>query len=780
MASFKLKPDFDETRAIGRRRGRLARGATSAGPSTSGGGPSISVGGGSYSGASAAGVAALNAGGYNASQGNTGGVTAFSSGTGPGSAAAQPTTQAVSLSQINKPAPTANFNLKGYGNYQATRNTNAITSTNPAVDRANIAQSQYVKSLRSGGVPLATALSKPQTTQSYFFKGVQVPREQMPSYQLTKQFFAERGYDFVNKPGEIPNSAFKAEKQAAARSQTRMPVMGDLMQKVNTYPKASSNETAKMQTIVKQFTVPYSPVLQAEKGNFMGSTNPAAGQTKTGGGFFANAKTGVMSKSPVGFLPGLESKAKDQGILLPGLQSKIKYNLPPKKPDPVGEFFGGFVKEAENTGRFLYTFPQGIYSEVSTGFKRDAQGNYASQKIIDANIKELKTPAEKAGGFAFFAATAAVPIPGLKAARGAGSAIKGAAAKAVTKAVDPAEFFLPKSNPMTTKTSGPGSFFTPKNSNLPFKTTEISLGKGSGKSTSKGGKSAATSGKSPPGGGSNNFFADTRKPPTNTGKGGQMLIQKPKQEFFPQLEKPQTRPVRPNKPAMDFFEEIRPATRQKQFMEEITPAKVKTKNELEIFSVTPKTTTRLSDILTPKQKGKTGTAFDVPYRSRTGEKFTPRMGFFTDTSQKRTPALKTPPEEQPRFTPGEGAFSWPGEFFGSGVASGGSYGLPYGRKINTAWNVNPNKVLGFLPGPEYQTGGEDVFVNLDYRTANTAKTTKAMGFFGSNTKQKKKGYPGTSSKKSNPTIGKRSSDFFGVSTKRKSSKSKKGGLSFFG
>ena len=51
----------------------------------------------------------------------------------------------------------------------------------------------YIIALRAGKVNVATALLKPQTTQSYSANTIN-----------TKQFLKERGYD-ISKPESIPN-----------------------------------------------------------------------------------------------------------------------------------------------------------------------------------------------------------------------------------------------------------------------------------------------------------------------------------------------------------------------------------------------------------------------------------------------------------------------------------------------------------------------------------------------------------------------------------------------
>jgi hypothetical protein len=64
----------------------------------------------------------------------------------------------------------------------------------------------YIIALRAGKVNVATALLKPQTTQSYSANTIN-----------TKQFLKERGYD-ISKPESIPNSVFyKSSTKSAAR-----------------------------------------------------------------------------------------------------------------------------------------------------------------------------------------------------------------------------------------------------------------------------------------------------------------------------------------------------------------------------------------------------------------------------------------------------------------------------------------------------------------------------------------------------------------------------------
>jgi hypothetical protein len=67
----------------------------------------------------------------------------------------------------------------------------------------------------------------------------------------------------------------------------------------------------------------------------------------------------------------------------------------------------------------------------------------------------------------------------------------------------------------------------------------------------------------------------------------------------------------------------------------------------------------------------------------------------------------------------------PGQTTAAGFGSGRAGGLGYGKKRQTAWNVDPNKVLGFLPGKEYDSGYGS-FARLDARTRQKA----ALDFFG--------------------------------------------------
>jgi hypothetical protein len=64
-------------------------------------------------------------------------------------------------------------------------------------------------------------------------------------------------------------------------------------------------------------------------------------------------------------------------------------------------------------------------------------------------------------------------------------------------------------------------------------------------------------------------------------------------------------------------------------------------------------------------------------------------------------------------------------FFGGGLGRGRAGGLGYGKKRQTAWNVDPNRVLGFLPGKEYDSGYGS-FARLDART----RQKPAQDFFG--------------------------------------------------
>ena len=98
----------------------------------------------------------------------------------------------------------------------------AIIKRQKEAEEANQKQKEYVAKLRSGQVNIATALLKPQTTQSYTKGGKEVTRSET-SINIEK-YFKERGYD-ISKPDSIPNSAFylskeKSEARKAAEQRT--------------------------------------------------------------------------------------------------------------------------------------------------------------------------------------------------------------------------------------------------------------------------------------------------------------------------------------------------------------------------------------------------------------------------------------------------------------------------------------------------------------------------------------------------------------------------------
>ena len=62
---------------------------------------------------------------------------------------------------------------------------------------------------------------------------------------------------------------------------------------------------------------------------------------------------------------------------------------------------------------------------------------------------------------------------------------------------------------------------------------------------------------------------------------------------------------------------------------------------------------------------------------------------------------------------------------GGGFFGGGGRGLRYGNRINTAWNVNPDKVLGFFKGADFkQSYGGQAFWDLDRKTLADRKKSK--------------------------------------------------------
>ena len=70
-------------------------------------------------------------------------------------------------------------------------------------------------------------------------------------------------------------------------------------------------------------------------------------------------------------------------------------------------------------------------------------------------------------------------------------------------------------------------------------------------------------------------------------------------------------------------------------------------------------------------------------------------------------------------------------------------GLRRGNRINTAWNVNPNKVLGFFKGADFkQSYGTTAFWDLDRKTRESTKKAKkerntGLDFFKPSKKEEK-------------------------------------------
>ena len=103
-------------------------------------------------------------------------------------------------------------------------------------------------------------------------------------------------------------------------------------------------------------------------------------------------------------------------------------------------------------------------------------------------------------------------------------------------------------------------------------------------------------------------------------------------------------------------------------------------------------------------------------------------------------------------------------FFGGGGSGRGRSGLRKGNRINTAWNVNTNKVGSFFKGASFkQSWGDTAFKELDIKTKN-AKGTKSKDNIGSFFKETKNAR-GTKSK---DNIG----SFFKETKKEKNSRNK--------
>jgi hypothetical protein len=654
------------------------------------------------------------------------------------------------------------------------------TSTDPATAKANAEQTAYVGALRSGGVGLAEALLNPQTAQTFFVDGKQVPKSET-SINL-ETFLTERGYD-INDPQSIPDSVLKvAEKQTTARAQARKAQaqnleMGDLRELANfstknadgtfsfNYPKESKEVIAERTRIRNSFLpewVNQETVTQDEE--FFGPIRPQPGNIEN----FSLLPTGTIERAMAINSPLVSGQPTP-----PGRKTfSDVYN-------PAELFFGEFIQGSANTfnsyGNMITNFGLGIqgkelqplarppiqdsfFGALSDSAKNTIYGdetrikeNRAQDPLGDFFNTQSKRPTATIAGELFTEALFwALPVtPAVKGAKAVASFFKaGTSTVKATKAskawTSNADFMKAEGATKSISiTDQLGSFFgTPTKTTKPatkttkpqsiFTSTSLSLGTGTTKG--KGG----TKGNDFFGGGSSG--SGSKGGSSGSGNGGGFLQVKSGNQVLLVKTKPALKTTQ--KQAQQFFKSY-PKTLGTGKAKVITKQKQIPKTAQQFFKPITKQKQILKPLQKTKQKQTTATAFIKPLQAKAqaeeikvNQKQAQR--FFTTklqtTKQKQktststrliSPFFPIPPRTSGGIPPLP-----PYLRFGGGLAFGERRGLRRGRKSFTAWNVNPNRVLGFLSGPEYKKSfGTGIFGELDRRTAKANKKRRKKDNF---------------------------------------------------
>ena len=654
------------------------------------------------------------------------------------------------------------------------------TSTDPATAKANAEQTAYVGALRSGGVGLAEALLNPQTAQTFFVDGKQVPKSET-SINL-ETFLTERGYD-INDPASIPDSVLKvAEKQTTARAQARKAQaqnleMGDLRELANfstknadgtfsfNYPKESKEVIAERTRIRNSFLpewVNQETVTQDEE--FFGPIRPQPGNIEN----FSLLPTGTIERAMAINSPLVSGQPTP-----PGRKTfSDVYN-------PAELFFGEFIQGSANTfnsyGNMITNFGLGIqgkelqplarppiqdsfFGALSDSAKNTIYGdetrikeNRAQDPLGDFFNTQSKRPTATIAGELFTEALFwALPVtPAVKGAKAVASFFKaGTSTVKATKAskawTSNADFMKAEGATKSISiTDQLGSFFgTPTKTTKPatkttkpqsiFTSTSLSLGTGTTKG--KGG----TKGNDFFGGGSSG--SGSKGGSSGSGNGGGFLQVKSGNQVLLVKTKPALKTTQ--KQAQQFFKSY-PKTLGTGKAKVITKQKQIPKTAQQFFKPITKQKQILKPLQKTKQKQTTATAFIKPLQAKAqaeeikvNQKQAQR--FFTTklqtTKQKQktststrliSPFFPIPPRTSGGIPPLP-----PYLRFGGGLAFGERRGLRRGRKSFTAWNVNPNRVLGFLSGPEYKKSfGTGIFGELDRRTAKANKKRRKKDNF---------------------------------------------------
>jgi len=647
------------------------------------------------------------------------------------------------------------------------------TSTDPVTAKANAEQSAYTASLRAGGVGLAEALLNPKTEQTYIVRGKVVPKNET-SINLEK-FLIERGYD-ISKPQEIPDSVLTTpEKQTKARAQARTSgTMGDLREVANfstknadgtfsfNYPKESAEVLAERARIRKQFEPNFLEVTTQDE-EFFGPVRPQPG----------NIENFTLTPGPLERTMAINSPLVSGQPTPPGRKTfSDVYN-------PAELFFGEFIQGSANTfnsyGNMITNFGLGIqgkelqplarppiqdsfFGALSDSAKNTIYGdetrikeNRAQDPLGDFFNTQSKRPTATIAGELFTEALFwALPVtPAVKGAKAVASFFKaGTSTVKATKAskawTSNADFMKAEGATKSISiTDQLGSFFgTPTKTTKPalkttkpqsiFTSTSLSLGTGTtkGKGGTKGSDffRGGSSGSGSKGGSS------------GSGNGGGFLQVKSGNQVLLVKTKPALKTTQ--KQAQQFFKSY-PKTLGTGKAKIITKQKPIQKTAQQFFKPITKQKQILKPLQKTKQKQTTATAFIRPLQAKAqaeeikvNQKQTQR--FFTTKLQttKQKQKTSTTPRLISSFFPGPPRTTGgipplpPYLRFGGGLAFGERRGLRRGRKSFTAWNVNPNRVLGFLSGPEYKTSsGTGIFGELDRRTAKANKKRRKKDNF---------------------------------------------------
>lgn len=467
--------------------------------------------------------------------------------------------------------------------------------------------------------------------------------------------------------------------------------------------------------------------------------NPTTGQrvatvTEVSGGAMPRYSIPTQTKASATGFNFFDSNVKTQNIGFGLNQQTVQPQaVQPQKKDPVMEFFSGISDPFVNIGTTISAVPEASKRIITTG------DPYAGQKYFDTEVMPQLRPTgldrvfgvepnisqeREAGTWVGDAIAFFSPIPASKGLKGTGLASRFSGTSKFSPNKPTSTRATQIYDSLSKDTARPTikdqwlSFWgkqTPTQQKpviTPFTSTSLNLGRGVARSN----RSSKGSGT---GGGGNMPKPSTPKPsdPTNffTPKtsGSQQLVQvqRTTQQFktrpiwlgkgTTQNAKLLTQNVKPQnvKPKTQLKQQVK--NLQKQKIDNIIGTKAKPKtisaqNVRQFYGIKQKPQSKIRPLLLPRQ---------IPRQ-------TPRQTQKTPTRQDATTFLMPPKRPTTRRPP----LILP--FFGmGGGARRGSRGMRRGTKSYTAWNVNPNKVLGFLGGASYtKSYSQSIFKQLDKKT----------------------------------------------------------------